>query len=102
MEGCKCPQKSVYIILGLVFLLINLGVIIELNRRKMSIKKVLQSFILKIIVIILVYKLVEYLCNKKSNTIAWVIAILPFFTYVGFGMKFMSLLSPSNKMELNF
>ena len=88
MEGCKCPQKSVYIILGLAFIIFNIGILINLNKNNVNTNKFLQRFLLNIVLIILVYKLLEILCDKKYNNVAWFIAILPFLNYLIMGIGF--------------
>jgi hypothetical protein len=99
MEGCRCPQKSVYIILGLGFIIFNIGILINLNNKNINTNKFLQRFLLNIILIILVFKLLEILCDKKYNNIAWFIAILPLVNFLILGMGFSEAVLISRKIN---
>jgi len=81
MEGCTCPQKSVYIILGLAYVAFYIGVVANLHDKNIR-NKSMKKFIINIILILLVYKLLEILCDKKYNIIAWIIAFLPLVTFL--------------------
>jgi hypothetical protein len=87
MENCTCPQKSIYIILGILWIIFNLGFLIG-SRKNKNINKALKIYIISIFIIILIYKLLEYLCSKNYNTIAWIIVSFEFIGYFTLGIIF--------------
>lgn len=68
-----------------------------LNKNNVNTNKFLQRFLLNIVLIILVYKLLEILCDKKYNNVAWFIAILPLLNYLIMGIGFSQAVLNKNK-----
>jgi uncharacterized protein YqhQ len=84
LQGCSCPQKTLYAVTALVHILTQLGYLLAI-RKESNLNSKIGFFILAIVIAILVFKLIEYLCNKQYNTIAWILAILPLISSISLG-----------------
>lgn len=96
MKGCLCPQKNVYLVLALAFIAFNIGIFTNINMKNGNTNGFLQRFILNIIIIVLVYKLLEYLCNKKHIKTAWVISLLPLINCGLLGFLYNDCINPTS------
>lgn len=88
LEGCSCPQKTVYVVLAGSMLVHLLGIYAGSSKAGKPIKNFAVKFIVSLVIILIVFKLLEWMCSKYTKTwiiVAWVIALLPLLSYLLYG-----------------
>ncbi len=90
--GCECPQKSMYAAILLYALCLPLGGIFG---KKNTSKLALTMFVAMLVLGSIWYLLIQWCCNKKYNTAAWVLIALPYIAAIYKGYS----LSNMNKLE---
>lgn len=91
---CKndCKQSTVYVVAQSVWILLYLGFILAiLNKTKMS-GQLIFPLIMMIVFTVLFYHLINYLCDKGHQTVAWIVAVLPYVTAMIWGYHVVPLL----------
>ena len=83
IKGCECPQKSMYVSILLLGLCIPLGAVFNKNGKS---KEAISLLIVMIISGLFWYFTLQWCCEKKYNTVAWVLLSLPFLSalYTGY------------------
>jgi di/tricarboxylate transporter len=80
LENCSCPQKTVYVVIAGTTLVNLLGLYSGASKVGAVTKNFAVKFIISVLVVILIFKVLEWMCTKNTtgwNTLAWVIALLP-------------------------
>ena len=88
LEGCSCPQKTVYIILVGSILVQLLGLYAGSLKAGKPIKNFAVQFVISLVIILIIFKLLEWMCSKNTQTwrlVSWVIALLPLLSYLLYG-----------------
>ena len=89
-EGCDCPQKTTYAVLFAAYMFYMVGLLYSFNLGKVNItgSKVFFHYIIKIVFAILWFKVIEWACKQKLQTLSWIIALLPLVTFTLLGSTF--------------
>ena len=73
---CECPQKNVYALLAVANVVMLVGSVAGANNVAMR-NQELKYLLVNVVVAIVVYLALEWLCENNHNVVAWVIALLP-------------------------
>lgn len=88
IEGCSCPQKTVYVVLAGSMLIHLLGIYAGSSKVGKSMKNFAVQFVVSLVFILIVFKILEWMCSKNTQTwriVAWIIALLPLVSYLVYG-----------------
>ncbi len=93
-DGCKCPQKTMYVSYGIYSLFLLSGILVSLlltkNNEVISQLKLRNKFtkyfIVIVLTILLMYLLIDWCCKKNYKFAAWILAGLPLVSlfYTGY------------------
>ncbi len=86
-EGCDCPQKTTYAVLFAAYMFYMIGLLYSFNTGRVNItsSEVFFNYVIKIVLAVLWFKVIEWACKQKLETVSWIIALLPLvaFTLLG-------------------
>lgn len=84
---CKndCKQATVYIVAQSVWILLYVGFVLYLLNKSKVNTQVLGPLIMMIVITVIFYYLINYLCDNNYDTIAWIISLLPYITALVWG-----------------
>ena len=103
-KGCECPQKSIFAAIFLYAACVPLGALFgKKNNAKAALVLLLAALVLGLIW----YLLLQWCCEKKYNTVAWVLIGLQFLyaIYQGYAvgnMQELDVMMSSVTKKLNF
>ena len=113
-DGCKCPQKTMYVSYAIYSLFLLSGILVSmlstknnelLGQPKLR-NKFIKIFAIIILSVLLMYLLIDWCCKNNYKFAAWVLAGLPFVSlfYTGYmgssvGAIFISQLFDENKLN---
>ena len=73
---CECVQKNVYTVLAGASLVMMVGSIIGANGKELKMQEV-KYLVLYLIIAVVVFLALEWLCANHHKDVAWVLALLP-------------------------
>ena len=73
---CDCVQKNVYTVLAGASLIMMAGSVAGANDRNLKMQEA-KNLILYLVVAVVVFLALEWLCVNNHKNVAWVLALLP-------------------------
>jgi hypothetical protein len=81
----SCPQTTVYLVAQSVWVLTYAALLVSFSQKNLLNSTMLMSFVGMIVIMVIFYYLLEWLCSKNYDIIAWIVAMLPFITAIVWG-----------------
>jgi hypothetical protein len=91
---CKndCKQATVYVVAQSVWILLYAGFVLALlNKTSMGVK-LLGPLIIMVVLTLVFFYLINFLCEKGHDTIAWIISFLPYISAIVWGYHMVPLM----------
>ena len=84
---CKndCKQATVYVVAQSVWILLYIGFVVALLHKSKVSTAVLGPLVIMIVMTVIFYYLINYLCDNDHDTVAWIISLLPYVSAVVWG-----------------
>ena len=73
---CECAQKNVYTVLAGVSLIMMAGSVAGANDRNLKMQEA-KNLVFYLVVAVVVFLILEWLCANNYKNAAWVLALLP-------------------------
>ena len=98
---CKCVQKNIYTVLASAHLALLVGSVIGSATPQLR-NNELKNLVLYLLVFVLVFLILEWLCENNYSEVAWVIAVLPLLACVlhGHRMAQLGMYEPTNLPQM--